>query len=127
MQTETAPRYMRVFRDTWELANELPRPQGAKLIFAMMRLFFEGDEPCEGELPRDASRAYQAQRRAILAYRRSVLNGMRNDPKARENSQVSSQISAEKPKETDAGFWSLIDGLPAETLEVGGYRGYGHH
>lgn len=78
MPTDQKPSYYRVHRDLWRSVADLPHPQGAKLLYALIRLFFENVEPSTRELPREARRIYFAKRQDVLSYRRNVLNGKRN-------------------------------------------------
>jgi len=78
MPTDQKPSYYKVHRDLWRSVDDLPFPQNAKLLYALIRLFFENVEPSERELPREARRIYFAKRQDVLSYRRNVLNGKRN-------------------------------------------------
>ncbi len=115
------PNYFKLYFDTYQLAAELPAPQGAKLLFALDRLFFEGIDPGEKELPRDAKRIYFAKRPAVLAYRRSALNGMENDPKTHTENHpnIDPKNDTKNDSESDTVFCEPTSALPADTQSLG--------
>lgn len=131
MQTlEDRPDYYRLYHDKWQVIKGLPKPQGRKLLYAVLGLFFDGIEPAAGDLPREAQRAYLIMRPDILRYRRNVLNGSkngrRNERKAVENMpekgpQKPPETEQETEVQTDDGFHASSGALPADILKVGTY------
>lgn len=75
---------------SWQIIrDELPPAQGAKLLYALAFLFFEGEEAEGFSLPREAKTIYQAMKPSVAQYRARVLNGMKaNDERtARESAE----------------------------------------
>lgn len=105
--TRTAPAYMKVDREIFETCEKLAPARSAKLMRALMRLFFDGIEPEPGELPHDAMLVYNAKHSAMVSWRNSVKNGSKNVPKPQH--------------EIDEGFEAHADVLPAVSLELGTY------
>jgi hypothetical protein len=119
---EDAPRYYRLYRDTWETINKsLTRAQAAKLLYAMAAYFFDGDEPGEGSLPKPVRAMFDVQRGALANYRRNALNGNRSrqkvSKKLAKSSQEPTQEVTQKPTQEIEGQQPPS---PAETQKVGG-------
>lgn len=108
------PTYYRLYRDTWEAVSTLPRAQAAKLLYAMAAHFFDGSEPADGDLPRQARAFYDLQRTALESYRRNAINGARNRSKPEQ------KPTEEQDQETLQVFDPSQHHLPAETRKVGG-------
>lgn len=119
---DEAPRYFRLYRDTWEILDgSLTRAQAAKLLYAMAAYFFDGEEPGEGSLPKPAQNMFDMQRAALASYRRNALNGKRNrrkvGKKLSESRQEPTQEHTQEPTQVFEGQHSPS---PAETQKVGG-------
>lgn len=119
---EEAPRYYRLYRDTWEtVSGSLTRAQAAKLLYAMAAYFFDGEEPEEGSLPKPVQALFDVQRGALANYRRNALNGNRNrqkvSKKLSKSSQKPDQEVTQKPAQEIEGQQPPS---PAETQKVGG-------
>lgn len=127
MQADAKPNYYKLYLNLWQSVADLPKPQGAKLLYAMARLFFDNVEPAEGELPKDARRIYLAKRHDLLSYRRNVINGMKNTGKnrAKKRAETDAETDAETTSKTRSGngtgFSASADAVPADMLEVGTY------
>lgn len=85
MEPREVPNYMKVFRDTMDAMQGMPRTQQNKAIGAMLRYFFYCEEP--ERLPKTARLVFESQRQRLDSYRRSALNGRmanqaRIDPKS---------------------------------------------
>lgn len=120
------PNYYRLFRDVWEpIRDTLPPSQGAKLLYAMVKLFFDDVEPKPGTLPKAAQAMFDIQRTSIRNYRRNALNGAKNAPKisqeAREepNRKPGSEFELEADMEIDDGLHAGTDTLPASFMVLG--------
>ena len=103
--TPTAPAYMKVDRELYQTCEKLVPARSAKLMRALMRLFFDGIEPGPGELPHEVMLVYNARHSAMVSWRNSVKNGSKNDPKPQ--------------RKTYGGFEVHTDELPADTSELG--------
>ena len=120
---------MKVDADLYELARSLPYPQGAKFIWACMRLFMDGIESEEGELPKACWRLYLLKRQTLIKWRTSVLNGGKNNPrkaieKGTDNATkkllaTAQETDAETGTESATGFVNHTGILPAETHNMG--------
>ena len=120
------PNYYKLHLDTWTAINAaLPPIQAAKVLYALERLFFCGEEPEEGSLPKPAQGLFDIQKQLVLGYRRNALNGSKN----RKTTQKPSEKTTQKPtqfstqettKESGQFFEGSDSSLPAETQKVGG-------
>lgn len=120
------PSYYRLYRDVWEpIRDTLPPAQGAKLLYAMVSLFFDDVEPKAGALPKSAQAIYDIQRAAIRNYRRNALNGAKNSPKVAQRTQGKHDKEPRpvlEPKagmKTDGSFRTVTEELPVDSHEAG--------
>lgn len=77
-ETVEGPSYFKLQKEIWDAANDLPKAQARKLLYAIEALYFTGEEPEEGELPREARRMFDMHRYAIESYRRNSIKGAKN-------------------------------------------------
>lgn len=76
--TET-PAYFRLHADTWRtVSGSLTRAQAGKLLYAMAAYFFDGEEPEEGTLPREAQALFDIQLASLDSYRKNAIKGTKN-------------------------------------------------
>lgn len=121
MMDAERPAYYKLYADAWdEINRNLPRAQAAKLVYAMMAYFFDGEEPGDGELPKPARALFNIQRSQIGSYRQNALNGRKACKKPAkeltETCEVSDQVSTQKPTQEIEGSQPT---LAAETPKVG--------
>lgn len=120
------PSYYRLYRDVWEpIRDTLPPAQGAKLLYAMVRLFFDDVEPKAGALPKSAQAIYDIQRAAIRNYRRNALNGAKNSPKVAQRTQGKRDqeprpvFAPKTDMKTDDSSRAAVVELPVDSQEAG--------
>lgn len=81
------PQYMKLLYEQWEAARaNLTTTQGDKLLGAMLDYFFEGTE--RESLPGPARAMFDSMKPSLKRYRRNVLNGMKNRPKAEDRMET---------------------------------------
>lgn len=79
MAGEDSPSYYKLHVDTWRtISSALPRAQAAKLLYAMLAYFFDGEEPAEGTLPREARALFDIQATSLDSYRSNAIKGATN-------------------------------------------------
>lgn len=125
---DEAPRYFRLYRDTWRIIDaSLTRAQAAKLLYAMAEYFFDGTEPEEGSLPKPAQNMFDMQLAALASYRRNALNGKRNRKKAvKKLSESYQELDQETMQERMQVSEDQQGTSPAETQKVGGEQTHKH-